>query len=176
MTTQETTKFNKSKFIRERPDMKVPEIVAEAAKQGQTISPGTVWTLRSSDKRKASKASKKVAKKGPKASKGDGGKKFNKSSFIRKYSKLSAPEIIAKAKDLGQDITKGMVYTLRSSDRKKEEPVRVARTPKGTKKVASRPAKAEKTTALPTSHHSISFDPSDPVARKFITAGLAAIT
>ena len=168
MANQET-KFNKSAFIRSRPHMEVQEIITEAEKIGQVISPGTIWTLRSSDKRKGGKkkseAKKKVAKTSTKVA-------FNKSAFIRKNKKLTAKEVTQKAKELGQVISQGMVYTLRSADRKGG----LVPVPKKTAKKA--PALKTKVTAvLPAAslsgHPSISFDPSDPVARKFIAAGLA---
>lgn len=199
MTSQETVKFNKSSFIRERPNMKVQEIVDEAEKMGQTISPGTIWTLRSSDKRKAMtkkvkaaregtpttpkakkstkkvvEGTKKVAKKAVKTSEG---KKFNKSAFIRRYPKLSAGDIVFKASELGQEITTGMIYTLRSADKRKEEPEgRVAKktTKKAAKKTITRSRKTGKTMKTLKGRPSISFDPSDPVARALIAAGLAA--
>lgn len=181
MANQET-KFNKSAFIRSRPNMGVQEIITEAEKIGQVISPGTIWTLRSSDKRKGVKkkvvtkekvvtptsTKKKVAKTSTKVA-------FNKSAFIRKNKKLTAKEVTQKAKELGQVISQGMVYNLRSADRKGG----LVPVPKKTAKKA--PALKTKVTAvLPAAslsgHPSISFDPSDPVARKFIAAGLAGTT
>ena len=210
MNTPETTKFNKSAFIRARPTMKPTEIIAEAEKLGQVISPGAIWTLRSSDKRKAEgkstpkakkkvakveaaeetpKAKKKVAKKvTPKATKKKvakkeaGGKKFNKSEFIRKYAKLGAGEIIEKAAARGQVITSGMIYTLRSADK------RAAAGGKTSKRVAKkskvRSSRQLKVKTVPmdtdspfkggsvTGRTSIAFDPSDPIARKFIAQAL----
>lgn len=218
MSTEETTKFNKSAFIRARPNLKPAEIIAEAEKLGQTISPGTIWTLRSADKRKAegkvvkkakaaSGASKKTAKKASKKTakvavkkakvavkKAASTKPFNKSAFIRKYPKLGAGEVIEKAAVLGQTITAGMIYTLRSADKRAAEgggtskkTSKVAK--KTSKKVAKKAAQGERqlkvvTTPMSndspfkggsvTGRPSIAFDPSDPAARKFIASALAA--
>ena len=210
MSTEETTKFNKSAFIRARPNLKPAEIIAEAEKLGQTISPGTIWTLRSADKRKAegkvvkktkaaSGASKKVAKKVAKKAKvavkkAASAKPFNKSAFIRKYPKLGAGEVIEKAAAFGQTITAGMIYTLRSADKRAAEgggtSKKVSKVGKKTAKKASKkaarserqlkvvttpvgtdsPFKGGSVTGRPT----IAFDPSDPAARKFIASALAA--
>jgi hypothetical protein len=214
MSTEETTKFNKSAFIRARPNLKPAEIIAEAEKLGQTISPGTIWTLRSADKRKAegkvvkkakaaSGASKKVAKKANKkvakkakvaVKKAASAKPFNKSAFIRKYPKLGAGEVIEKAAAFGQTITAGMIYTLRSADKRAAEgggaSKKVSKVGKKTaKKASKKAARSErqlKVVTTPvgtdspfkggsvTGRPSIAFDPSDPAARKFIASALAA--
>jgi len=220
MNTPETTKFNKSAFIRARPTMKPTEIIAEAEKLGQGISPGAIWTLRSSDKRKAEgkstpkakkkvakveaaeetpKAKKKVAKKvTPKATKKKvakkatpkvakkeaSGKKFNKSEFIRKYAKLGAGEIIEKAAARGQVITSGMIYTLRSADKRAAAGGKTSNKVAKKSKVRSFRQLKVKTVSMGTDspfnggsvtgRPSIAFDPSDPAALKFIASALAA--
>ena len=191
MNTPETTKFNKSAFIRARPTMKPTEIIAEAEKLGQVISPGAIWTLRSSDKRKAEgkstpKAKKKVAKKAtPKVAKKEAsGKKFNKSEFIRKYAKLGAGEIIEKAAARGQVITSGMIYTLRSADKRAAAGGKTSNKVAKKSKVRSFRQLKVKTVSMGTDspfnggsvtgRPSIAFDPSDPAALKFIASALAA--
>jgi uncharacterized protein YfkK (UPF0435 family) len=181
MKTEETKKFNKSKFIRERPNMTPADISAAAEALGQTISPGTVWTLRSSDKRKAAgkattkgkKAQAKVAKtrvKKVKVPKENADGSFNKSAFIRKNSKLSASEISAAAKELGQEISTTMVHSIRSSDKKKSGD-------EASKKVSKKSVRQLKSNSANPGvpgRSSVSFDPSDPVARKFIAKALRA--
>jgi hypothetical protein len=162
-------RFNKSEFIRRFPNLKPAEVVEEAAKLGEEISPGTIWTLRSADKRKAEGKVGKAAKKTAKAAKKVEGNPLNKSAFIRKYPKLSAAQIVEKAAALGAVITPNTIYTLRSADKKAEG--------KSAKKPAIDGGSKSVQTPVPiTGRASIAFDPSDPEARRFIARALAART
>jgi hypothetical protein len=49
---------NKSEFIRDRPNKKPAEIIADADKQGFKLSGGLIYAVRSADKTKTPKAAK----------------------------------------------------------------------------------------------------------------------
>jgi len=173
MTAVTEEKFNKSAFIRARPNMKPQDIVSEAEGLGQQITLNLIWNTRSKLRKAAEesaikavkKASKKVVSKkaskkvvSKKASKKVAAKKvaakakpsadssFNKSAFIRSRPGKTAGEISAEAEALGQDISPGMVWSIRSADKKKNGGAPAARakvSKKASKKVSKKVAKLQ---------------------------------
>ena len=142
--------FNKSEFIRKHPNQKAGEIVAAAAALGQTIAKGLVYSIRNTEKKKVAGAvpAKKVAKKAAKrVSTPVQAKKpiavdsdFNKSEFIRKHPNQTAREIVAAAAAMGQTIAEGLIYSVRSTD-KKNAGASAAPAKKTAKKTAKKVAK-----------------------------------
>jgi hypothetical protein len=147
-----TQKFNKTEFIRARPNMQPMDIVEEAAKLGHLIKVNLIWNTRSKDRKatgaettgkKASKKAKKVSTQVVQDTEVSAEATFNKSDFIRKRPNKSAADISTEAEALGQDIPPQMVWSIRSADKKKkvaaaDPPKRVA------KRVAKKVAKARK--------------------------------
>lgn len=157
MTITTESKFNKSQFIRERPNMKPQDIVDEAEKLGQEISLNLIWNTRSkvkkaleaaeikAVKKAAKKATKKVSVAKAKATvkKKAADPSFNKSQFIRERPNMSASEISAAAEKQGQEISPGMVWSIRSADKKKASgvPAHKAVAKAHSKKVAKKASK-----------------------------------
>jgi hypothetical protein len=155
-----TQKFNKTEFIRARPNMQPMDIVEEASKLGHLIKVNLIWNTRSKDRKatgaeatgkKASKKAKKVTTQVVQATEVAAESTFNKSDFIRKRPNKSAADISTEAEALGQDIPPQMVWSIRSADKKKVSeaapPKRVAKkvvAKKAAKKVVAKSAPARK--------------------------------
>lgn len=145
-------KFNRTEFIRARPNMKPMDIVEEAAKLGQTIRVNLIWNTRSKDRTAAGEV-KKVSKKASKKNAApvvqpvgaEVEASFNKSEFIRKRPNKSAADISTEAEALGQEIPPQMVWSIRSADKKKA--VESAPAKRVAKKASAKPVVVKATKA-----------------------------
>jgi hypothetical protein len=88
--TQESneTTFNKSEFIRQRPNLSASEISTQAEALGQEIPPQMVWSIRSADKKKSTEASPAPAKSKP--------KKVAKKRVAKPVQVVAKPRVAAK--------------------------------------------------------------------------------
>ena len=134
----------KTAFIRANPTMGVTALVAAAAEQGIRMSKALVYSIRSSDKKKApawpppaaaKKTASKPAVKSPAVkSEGHG----SKSAFVRSLPPdTPVPQVLKLAAEQGIRMSKALVYSIRSSDKKKAPATTAKKAPATTAKKAA---------------------------------------
>jgi hypothetical protein len=113
--------ISKSDFIRSNPDLSAKDLVVKAKETGLSIAPILVYKVRGRAKAKGPKAAKGTTaaakgKPGPKAKDGQ----MSASAFVRSMPvTMKAKDVSEAAKAKGLKVSSGLVYMVRSADKKK---------------------------------------------------------
>ena len=153
---------SKAAFVRQHADLAPKAIVELAKAQGLKLEVLTVYNVRSADQKAAKRraASKKAT--APTTASGRKPATMSKADFIRRYPKLSAAQLVEKAKAEGIKLDANHVYTVRGYDKRAKVKKRAA------KKLAVKPA------IIPAVVKPVTV-PKPPVAPKPTAAGSARI-
>ncbi len=147
---------NKSAFVRSQPiELSAAEVVAKAKEAGLSITTALVYKVRSVKKSKGSgkaKKSKATASKSKQA-----GGKLSSSAYIRAQpASMSAKEVAAKGSTEGYAFKPGLVYEVRSAQKKRQAKAGKA-APAKAKAKASASANHKPTTPAKHSSHRAQF-------------------
>jgi hypothetical protein len=115
---------NKAQFVRDNPDLSTKELIAKAKVGGAKLTDSYVYNVRGE------------AKRGRRTTTGPGRLAVpSKAFFVRSLPDLPVKEVIARAKELGVELSESYVYNVRTTENAKAKSSGLARraapTPKG---------------------------------------------